>query len=656
MMEWASLHVTCSRRLSYYHCFQAIDENKADAMLIEHSLLFDALQHGYRLRPLVAEVYGTKEQPRTHYYAVALARKGSKFQMNQLRGLRSCHTGFNTYSGWTRPINVLQPYLNWTGKPETLESTVSKFFSASCVPCVDEKKFPTLCSLCVGKGPKKCVCSTREPYFGFQGAFKCLKNEDGDVAFVRDTTVFDALPNQANRAEYELLCPDNTRKSVDKFRDCNLGRAPAFVVVGRTVNGKEDLIWELLQRAQESNLYKTVDSEGRLKELLFTKSAIGFMKIPQKVDIGLYLSFGYLDDIRSLTLEPLELQQWQNRIMWCAVGDAEMSKCEKWSKASKGKVLCEWASSPEECITKLKKGDADAVTLDGGLVHIAGKCGLVPVLAESTNPQNAPDCVEAPAEGYFSVAVVRKSDPDITWKTLKGTKSCHTVVDSSEGWNIPLNQLLSMTGECQLGSFFNESCVPGSDPKSNLCALCVGNNAGQHKCAPNSEERYYGDSGALRCLAEKAGDIAFVTDITVLHNTNGRNTEVWAQKLLAENFELLCPDSSRKPVTEAASCHLGRAPSHAVVSRKDKAELLERVLLKQLAQFGKGGTDCPGKFCLFKSETKNLLFNDNTICLAKLQNKKTYDKFLGAEYIKAISNIKKCSYSGLLEACEFLSS
>jgi hypothetical protein len=31
----------------------------------------------------------------------------------------------------------------------------------------------------------------------------------------------------------------------------------------------------------------------------------------------------------------------------------------------------------------LQKGEADAMTLDGGHMYIAGQCGLVPVLAEN---------------------------------------------------------------------------------------------------------------------------------------------------------------------------------------------------------------------------------------------------------------------------------
>eukprot|EP00069_Balaena_mysticetus_P007981 bmy_05635T0 len=136
--------------------------------------------------------------------------------------------------------------------------------------------------------------------------------------------------------------------------------------------------------------------------------------------------------------------------------------------------------------------------------------------------------------------------------------------------------------------------------------------------------------------------------------TVGENTAGWARKLDREDFRLLCLDGTRKPVTEAQSCYLAVAPNHAVVSRSDKAAHVEQVLLLQQAQFGKNGKDCPGKFCLFQSETKNLLFNDNTECLAKLGGKTTYEKYLGPEYVTAIANLKKCSTSPLLEACAFL--
>ena len=61
------------------------------------------------------------------------------------------------------------------------------------------------------------------------------------------------LPDEADKDEYELLCRDNTRGSVDEFEKCHLARVPSHAVVARSMGGKEDLIWELLNLAQVSN-------------------------------------------------------------------------------------------------------------------------------------------------------------------------------------------------------------------------------------------------------------------------------------------------------------------------------------------------------------------------------------------------------------------
>lgn len=58
------------------------------------------------------------------------------------------------------------------------------------------------------------------------------------------------LAHQADRDQYELLCLDNTRKPVDKYEECYLAQVPSHAVVARSVGGKEDLIWELLNQAQ----------------------------------------------------------------------------------------------------------------------------------------------------------------------------------------------------------------------------------------------------------------------------------------------------------------------------------------------------------------------------------------------------------------------
>ncbi|XP_005383500.2 PREDICTED: lactotransferrin [Chinchilla lanigera] len=655
--------VSCTKRGSYQDCLQAIAANKADAITLDGGQLYEAGLPPYNLRPVAAEVYGTEAEPRTNYFAVAVVKRSSNVRLDQLRGLRSCHTGIRRTAGWRVPIGLLRPFLNWAGPPEPIEAAVARFFSASCVPGADGVRFPNLCSLCAGTGTNKCAFSTQEPYFGYSGAFKCLRDGVGDVAFIKASTVFEDLPDKAQRDQYKLLCPDNTWRPVDEYKQCHLARVPSHAVVARSVNGKEDLIWKFLRQAQEkfgrnkSSAFQLFGSPPGKKDLLFKDSSLGFVRVPEKIDAGLYLGFGYLSSIRNMEEKEADVEARRSRVVWCAVGPEEKSKCDRWSSVSSGRVTCALARTAEDCILLTMKGEADAMSLDGGLIYTAGKCGLVPVLAENQRSQENPgsDCVNRPPEGYYAVAAVRTSDTGLTWNTLRGKKSCHTALGRTAGWIIPMGLLFNQTGSCRFGDFFSQSCVPGAPPASRLCALCVGNDRGENKCVPNSQERYFGYSGAFRCLAERAGDVAFLKDSTVLQNTDGKSSEPWARNLNLEDFRLLCLDGTRKRVTEAQSCHLAVAPNHAVVSRKDKAELLEQVLLDQQTRFGRNGSRCPGEFCLFQSETKNLLFNDNTECLARLHGKTTYEAYLGREYVTATANVKRCSTSSILEACAFLS-
>ena len=65
-----------------------------------------------------------------------------------------------------------------------------------------------LCRLCSGKGEDKCARNSREPYYGYEGAFQCLKDGVGDVAFIKQS-ILTALSPQ-DQAKYKLLCPGDT--------------------------------------------------------------------------------------------------------------------------------------------------------------------------------------------------------------------------------------------------------------------------------------------------------------------------------------------------------------------------------------------------------------------------------------------------------------
>ena len=60
-----------------------------------------------------------------------------------------------------------------------------------------------LCKLCVGKIPGE-WCSSADPYFGFEGAFRCLV-EKGDIAFLKHTSVDEMTSTRFDLSENHLF-------------------------------------------------------------------------------------------------------------------------------------------------------------------------------------------------------------------------------------------------------------------------------------------------------------------------------------------------------------------------------------------------------------------------------------------------------------------
>lgn len=80
-----------------------------------------------RLR--VFHSHGLFADPQTNYYAVAVVKKGSGFQLNELRGKKSCHTGLGRSAGWNIPMGLLYGEL-----PEPHDSLQKGRQEEGCVP------------------------------------------------------------------------------------------------------------------------------------------------------------------------------------------------------------------------------------------------------------------------------------------------------------------------------------------------------------------------------------------------------------------------------------------------------------------------------------------------------------------------------------------
>ena len=76
-------------------------------------------------------------------------------------------------------------------------------------------EYSNLCALCNGTGIYKCSKdSSKNGYVGYHGAFKCMAEGKGDVAFVKHTTTAEVVGagGYGNVGDYEYLCRDGSRK------------------------------------------------------------------------------------------------------------------------------------------------------------------------------------------------------------------------------------------------------------------------------------------------------------------------------------------------------------------------------------------------------------------------------------------------------------
>ncbi|KAL6468368.1 hypothetical protein MHYP_G00240450 [Metynnis hypsauchen] len=623
----------CVKRDGTDDCIKAIKEGAADAITLDGGDIYKAGLTHYDLHPIIAENYGDDSD--SCYYAVAMVKKVSVFKFSELRGKKSCHTGLWKSAGWNIPISTLisMKQIHWSGAEDNpVEQAVAEFFSASCVPGADKRS--KLCKLC----RSDCSRSHREPYYDNEGAFRCLRDGVGEVAFVSHLTV-----PAAEKHQYELLCKDNTRKSIDEYKTCHLARVPAHAVVSRKDPALANRIFHLLESLKHQGLFT---SEGGSKNLIFKDSTKKLVKLPETIDSFLYLGAEYMSIIHSLKKE--RTTETAGGIRWCAVGHAERNKCDDWSLndmelSGNPRIDCNMEQSVEDCIRKIMRKEADAVVIDGGQVYTAGKCGLVPAMVEQYDGSKCSS--EGDASSFYAVAVVRK-DSAVTWETLKGRRSCHTGIGRAAGWNIPMGLIHHSTKECDFSKYFSQSCAPGADASSTLCALCKGRGKSvgseETKCKATADEIYYGYAGAFRCLADHNGDVAFVKHTTVEENTDGRGPD-WASKLKSSDFKLICPGGSA-PVSDFARCNLAKVPAHAVVTRPESRSDVVAFLKEQQSSFGSDIPDAP--FRMFQSENgKNLLFQDSTKCLQEVPATKRFKEFLGDVFVASMDSLRQCASS-----------
>ncbi len=206
-----------------------------------------------------------------------------------------------------------------------------------------------------------------------------------------------------------------------------------------------------------------------------------------------------------------------------------------------------WVSNTEAVLSALNSGQVDAAFVDGAAAWFAWqRFGMDLVAADLNSDGRA---------YYQAVAVVRADSDYASMADLAGARSCHTGLLKSAGMFMPLGWLIDQGLATVVGDpLALESIQPTVEAYFGTATI------------PEAGAPYSGYNGALQCLSEDVGDVAFVKDTTVASYCGDEPAD-W------------CLDSSEYRVLQV----FGQVPSHAVLVRGDlgadkRADLADALL------------------------------------------------------------------------------
>ncbi|CAG5129094.1 unnamed protein product, partial [Candidula unifasciata] len=674
----------CVRTNDLFTCMDMIEKDEADLITLDSGLgYFAGRQHN--MMPIMAEDYGYDNSDRQVYYSVAMFKATDTVTLASLKDKIVCYSSIGMSAGWVYPIGsmLLQHYIT-VDQCNAIVKAVSTFFRGMCLPGSLTSFYnpfgnnPTsVCDQCTGKNEE--FCATSDEYAGYDGAFKCVADGNGQLTFLRhDTIIQMTSPENSNNLtgfsysaeNYRLLCPDGRSTTVDDYVNCNWGEVRPNIIMTSAVRDPESLagyktflhaIEELFgPDGYSTSKFKIFRSETTYPSDVFqqtlTRRNQMFSDMTKKfMDTGTETYYTWVGDKFMGLLNEMNRCP-SDTVRWCLTSLAEKLKCEDMIMAFKAKELkpemdCLYGGNTTNCMEMIYRGDADLINLDAGDIYIAGRrYGLVPIAAEDYGDMTME---------FKVVAAARKTDKYTTLFNMRGKRACQPGINRGDGWIIPLNIYIEteqfLPSDCSIfrniGELFARSCIPGAldteyNPNVrpiNLCEGCGG--GGFRKCQRNSEEQYYGASGAFRCLVEKGGDVAFVRHLTVRDNTDGRNHAIWARNRRSDDYELLCKDGRRLNVDRFEECHLGYVPSNAIVTSADKSPI-QKDIIWSLLNYGQQffSSDIDGDFHMFDSGIwyTDLIFTDAAVRLMRIpEERQNYKDWLGESFLSQTENLHK---------------
>lgn len=607
-------------------CMEMIVNGTADFTTLDTADVYVA-ETNFGLLPLAAEVYGDDGAA---YYSVALVHKslcdafGEDVKLENLKGLKSCHTGYSRMTGWTAPLGYMIdegiiPAVG-NGSLDILDDAeaVAAFFNTTCAPRTgpvgpkigedgSSQLWDDLCIGCKGN------CTEHDPYYDYRGAVRCLM-EGGDVAFTKHSAALEyAMDGEEpqewsslNKDQLRLLCRSGGCKEIEQYKECNLAEVPGHAVVGRADWADSDGLKQLLAAANDADnkfLHEATEMEEKVEAGRAEESGEGeHSELPPGFE-GIFeegvtelraldTSEDYLAPVRSDIQAVHRLSS--PSLKWCVHSEAEMAFCEEnigaINDAQEDARFACYLPEDKDCFAAINAGDAHLTVGDSYDVYNAWKqYGIQPVAVQQEGEEEEEEghSVEDGIE-YYAVAVVRKELCDeigdgIKLGDLKDKKMCSTGYQRTAGWVAPLGFMVqseelpvqTSDGTVQpdaqsAASFFGEVCaarVINNGPMKSEDGLGERWEPMCSACEGDCTEQdaYYSYNGAMRCLME-GGDVAFTKHTSPEeYALDGKEPQEWSS-LNKEDMRLVCPSRGGcKPIDEWSQCRIVGIPAHAVV-------------------------------------------------------------------------------------------
>ena len=195
--------------------------------------------------------------------------------------------------------------------------------------------------------------------------------------------------------------------------------------------------------------------------------------------------------------------------------------------------------SEEAMIESLRFGHVDLAMMDAASSWMSWKnYGLQVLLADQENYGRTYYNSNAWVKSDSEIATYHNDDDPLTdpFSLFEGKKSCHTGWFDSVGMLLPMGFLLGL-------GYANVAGNP-NDVESLL--FTIQEFLDDEPTIPEAGTKYYGYSGALRCLSDGTGDIAFLQDSTVADHCSedDQNRPSWC---LSEDDYTVLPTFGRSP-------------------------------------------------------------------------------------------------------------